>query len=184
MQRQSTNVEPKIHPSIEHYEKTGQQTVELTGYLGSSQEGNIRLYSDISATSYIEIDKENIVNISTEDAEGRVHILVPYDGKISFISKIIAPANIIKSSNTNFTPGPRPPIGPITGCIDLCERAFAEYAPTILGLKRAGNDSAAGALTIRAKSELEKCLGHCHVNFFGGVPALVHQLSQKYLEEP
>jgi hypothetical protein len=83
----------KIHPSILHYEKTGSKVVELAGYLGSEQEGRIRLYDTLEGTTYVEIMKDDIVNMAREEGkEGWVKISVPHDLQVAMISRAVTPA--------------------------------------------------------------------------------------------
>jgi hypothetical protein len=195
---------PRVHPAISHHEKTGQNAVELTGYIGSERDGLIRIYGALDGTTYVEVKKDDIINISqTEGDGGRARITVRDEMPVATVTRTVAPASAVALSfGTQFNVRPQPaipsPYSPAKACMDTCESNFAQAA---LRVKQKQRDAhyqlthgdyvgavktlgEASRMTVDAIMELTSCLTACPgIPFFGGIPAFIQYARSKYLTE-
>jgi hypothetical protein len=83
MSEETTRHALQIHPAIAYYENTGLRTAEVTGYIGSEREGGIRIYSDMAATSFVDIKKDDVIDVSKVDGSvGMVRVLICHDASL------------------------------------------------------------------------------------------------------
>ena len=68
----------KVHPVIAKFEETGERAVEIRGYVGSSRDGIICLYTDLSMTTYREIPEDKIIHSEeiSDQGSGMVRLFV------------------------------------------------------------------------------------------------------------
>ncbi|TAH51630.1 MAG: hypothetical protein EYC68_09710 [Chloroflexota bacterium] len=198
----------EIHPLIKAQEPKGEPTIEFRGFVGTGDDGTLRLYMDLSMSSYIDIPKEGLVYVEKDSSgeTGKVRAFVHTDQKVREVNKrtVIAWASALSATAFPTTDRfPLPELGGLIGCYNRCEAIFANQAADILQKRsrallvcsQYGTSSIqcqqANAEAIdsenRAVGALHQCIEQCRLNaprlfpFSPPVGEIVASIVKKYL---
>ncbi|MGH8069424.1 MAG: hypothetical protein ACRERE_30145 [Candidatus Entotheonellia bacterium] len=201
----------EIHPLIKAQEPSGQPTVEFRGFVGAGDDKTLRIYTDLSMSSYIDIPKEGLVYVEQDPTgeTGKVRAFVHADQKVREVNRRTVTAQASAFSVTVFPtymdpPDPTLVLGGLRGCYYRCEGIFATQAADILQKRsrvfqvcnQYGLDSVqcgqANAEAIdaeqRAVGALHQCITQCQIDnppailrLGSSVGGIVTRIVQKYL---
>lgn len=128
---------PKVHPVIAALEKANEQAVIIRGYIGTSEDKILRLYQDLDTSSYIEIPRETVLHLETENhgEVGSVRAYVRASSEILTVQRSRVRAADWADVRIGDRPLELPPIRPkptFWTCAGECEGVFIDLAIRIL----------------------------------------------------
>jgi hypothetical protein len=126
-----------IHPLIEAQEPKGEPTIEFRGFLGTADEETLRLYSDLSMSSYVDIPKGGVVYVEQDPSgeTGKLRAFVRTDQKVREVNtRTVVAWSSALSATVSSTAGSFPQLEPggLIGCYNRCEAIFVGRVGDIL----------------------------------------------------
>jgi len=122
----------KVHPVIEALEQANAATVVINGFLGTSEDNVVRLYDSLDLSSYIEIPKDDIIHMKSEESDkpGTISAFVRSSSEILSVHRSRFSALNLNQQLTPSVPGQFPtPISAdacFYACAALPEHQFME----------------------------------------------------------
>lgn len=129
----ASRTEASAHPIIVALEGVKEPVVEISGFLGKSDETTVRLYATLNTERYVDIPKEAIVHLETEDGAGRgaARAFVKSSAMVLSVARMQLTAERFKSEVAALD---LPPVRAYSfwTCAAQCEAIFAAAAVQIL----------------------------------------------------
>lgn len=116
-----------IHPLIKAQEAKGEPTVEFRGFIGTGDKETLRLYAELSMSSYVDIPEEGLVHVEQDPSErGKIRVFVRADQRVREVNRRTVTAQASAFSATVFPTMddrfPKPELGGLIGCYNRCEQ--------------------------------------------------------------
>ncbi len=144
---------PKVHRLIAALEKSDEGSVELRGYLGTSDESVVRLYRTVDTSSYVEIPKEDILYL-----EG------PEGGELGEVRAFVKSSSLLRDVHIDQVAAFDVVVGTwpdYWSCAGPCESEFARAAFEIELLRSQEEFAEAAVRESGARGVLSACLNEC-----------------------
>ena len=125
----------KVHPVIAALEEAGEPTVVVQGFVGTSEDGTIRLYQSLDTSEYVDIPKDAVIYLEAEEGAevGAIRAFVRASSELLKVRRYQVRASELTWRDAEFVRdiGELPPIQrrpTFWTCAGECEGRFIDLA--------------------------------------------------------